>query len=69
MSKEKLEQSAAFPTSESYSGQEGISKRLWVATQLLAADISAENHPYETTQETVEYAYIIADEVLRQENL
>ena len=79
MNKKKIGTDPAFPKSPTinplnastmYSGCSGMSKRLWIATQIAAA-IYSNPYPDLVTMEdklVVKMAYNAADELLKQEN-
>ena len=76
MSNKKLGTEPAFPKSPTinplsastmYSGCSGMSKRLWIATQLLQGCINKKSKGL-TIEEQVRAAYYFTDELLKQEN-
>ena len=75
MSNKKLGTEPAFPkpptinplsASTMYSGCSGMSKRLWIATQITQGILASSNPRY--TEALVAQAYQYTDELLKQEN-
>jgi hypothetical protein len=72
MNDKKLGTEPVFPSVQldSLNGyiQEGISKRLWIATQIFPSLVEYYDDKNDFLKETIEECYRVADELLKQEN-